>query len=45
MPKTEYEKMKMQILRLKECEKTDNALVLDIAQGIKDILAGEIEEI
>ncbi|MEK6920534.1 MAG: hypothetical protein AABX82_01520 [Nanoarchaeota archaeon] len=38
IPKEEY-------VKLKKIEKADNALLDDIAHGIKDILQGKIKEI
>ena len=45
LPKDEYEKMKMQIERLKELEKVDFELVRQFKKSLEDVKAGRIRRV
>ena len=45
IPKTEYEKMKMQIEKLKELEKIDFDLVRQFKESLEDVKAGRIRKV
>ncbi|MEK6830680.1 MAG: hypothetical protein AABX77_01495 [Nanoarchaeota archaeon] len=40
-----FERMKKELEKLKQNQKADKELLADITAGIKDILAGNVEEV
>jgi len=45
IPKTEYERMKHQIARLRELEKIDFDLVRQFKESLEDVKAGRIRRV
>ena len=45
IPKREYEKMKMQIVKLSELEKIDFNLVRQFKESLEDVKAGRIRRV
>ena len=45
IPKREYEKMKMQIVKLSELEKIDFDLVRQFKESLEDVKAGRIRRV
>ena len=45
IPKTEYEKMQMQIARLKELEKIDFDLIRQFKESLDDVKTGRIRRV
>jgi len=45
IPKTEYERMKAQLVRLRELEKVDWELVRQFKESLEDVKAGRIRRV
>lgn len=45
IPKTEYDQMKMQLLKLKELEKVDFELIKQFRDSLEDVKSGRIRRV